>query len=404
MNERNNRNDEKKETNKSDPLNLCFSITKILFLLVLWFYWILTSSEPIGIILFLGLVIFLLCQHFYPEIGNLTLLEALFVGSIAFYLPHFAVAFAIPLFEGIYYNKIKLLIPGGVLAIIRWDFSPQGALIFLIAGILGCFFRIAINERNFYRRESDLERKKRYEAEHINTELSTLREEMFHITQLSERNRIAQSLHDDVGHELTGAVLGLQALSSMLEKQNLTDQELNIYEQVEQRVNRSAKALRDTVHKIKPLIPLDLESLQDMIDEYSHLPITFKFYGNPENVPVYYWVLLNRALKEGLTNIMRHSNAKEIVLKLDVTSKILRFQLENDGLNLNEKMREMSQSKKKQKDFNYSLEKDFTEGIGLRSLRQRTKAYGGFFSAVKLTDTNRFRLVLVFPLREEKTK
>mgnify|MGYP001132720666 CR=1 FL=1 len=380
-----------KTTYKYDPLEQHLTFTRIFALAVLWFYWILTTNDALEIILFLGLVIFTMFRYFYPKKAAVILAAGLFTGVMVFLQPHFAVVFAIPLFEGVLLKKLRYLLPGGILAFIRWEPSLGGVMVILMAGIIGYLFRITFRERDYYRDESDWERRKRYETENTNSELLSMREEILHMTELSERNRIAQRLHDDVGHELTGAVLALQALSSMLEEYDLTPQELVMYHQMEERVKKSAKSLRDTVHKMKPSLPLGIDALQEIIHDFDQLPLTFRLYGNPESVPVYYWVFLRRALKEGLTNVMRHAEAKAILLQLDITPRIIRFNLENDGLKTEETPA----------GFRRNGKKTFIEGIGLRSLRQRTMAYGGSFSAARIPAEDRFRLVIILPLREE---
>lgn len=80
--------------------------------------------------------------------------------------------------------------------------------------------------------------------EAFNQSLLNQKEETYQLIELSERNRIAQTLHDEVGHELTGAVLGLQALESMKVKDQLTQAQTEMFDKVEKRVRDSTNQLR----------------------------------------------------------------------------------------------------------------------------------------------------------------
>lgn len=367
---------------KYDPLNLYLNLARVFCLFLLFLYWLSASGEPLGMVLLLGISVFSILRQHFPSRGVVVALEGLFVGGLSFFSPEFSIAYSIPVFEGSFEKKPAWILPGLLLGIFGWHLNSTLILLFLLGGFLGFFLRIANNERDYYKEESDTERRGRYEAESLNRELLSLQEEVLRMAELSERNRIAQQLHDDVGHELTGAVLGLQAFESMIEEKELDHYESEIFDKAKERVYKSATVLRQTVHNMKPYIPLGVDDLRGIVEEFSGLSIDLKVFGNTDQVPVHYWVLLKTALKEGLTNIMRHAKAARVKVQLDVTPSILRFNLENDGV-------------KNQTSVMY-------EGIGLRSLRQRTKSYRGSFSATIMTEKNLFRLVIVLPLTVEE--
>ena len=93
------------------------------------------------------------------------------------------------------------------------------------------------------------------------------------------------------------------------------------------------------------------------------------------DLPVYLWSVLEACLKEGLTNVIRHSQATQVDVVLDVNPFIVRLCVQNDG-------EAVGRAK---------------DGVGLRNLRQRARAVGG---SISVNDTNGFRLVCVLPLRQ----
>jgi two-component system, NarL family, sensor histidine kinase DesK len=376
---------------KYDPLVMQLSLTRSFGFFFFFSYWVITSDRALGMILLLGILIFSILRQYFPESSRIIFAMGLFVGILCFVLPELAVAYSAAIFEANLEKKNLLIIPGLILGIFIWEINFMLIAILLLGGFLGVILRTAKEQRDYYKEESDIERRSRHEAEGLNKEILSLQEEVFQMTELSERNRIAQQLHDEVGHELTGAVLGLQVFEAMLEVHDLEPYEKEIFEKVKERVNNSATVLRQTVHNMKPYAPLGVDDLLRIVEDFPDLSINLKTFGNTEDVPVRYWALLKTTLKEGLTNIMRHSKAEKVKVQLDVAPSLLRFSLENDGV-----IRDKNKA-----DF-YDNEADsFTEGMGLRSLRQRTKAYGGNLTATIMKGEDIFRLIIVLPLLRE---
>ena len=367
-----------KHAQKYDPLILHLTLTRALGLSFLLVHWILTSGEAMGMLLLLGLLIFIILRQYLPDNRWILLGGGIFIGGLGFLWPVAVLSFSIPVFEGFLGKTPYWILPGLLLGSLGWDLNLPLIVIFISAGFLGHLHRTAIRERDYYKEQSDRERQSRYQAEGLNEELLSLRQEVLEMTELAERNRIAQQLHDDVGHELTGAVLGLQAFESILQERELEPLEEELFHKVAERINNSARILRETVHNMKPYVPLGIDDLSRMIEDFKDLPLTVKVFGNTEKVPIHYWVILKTALKEGLTNVLRHSKAAKVSLQVDIAPSVLRFSLENDGT---------------------PTGKSFEEGMGLRSLRQRTRAYGGTLSVAREKDL--FRLIIVLPLSKE---
>ncbi|MPW25455.1 sensor histidine kinase [Alkalibaculum sp. M08DMB] len=375
---------------KYDSLSVYLNLTRAISIVLLFSYWVRTSGEALGMVLILGILIFSILRQYLPGESIIIFLEGLFVGGLSYLWPDISIAYCIPIFEGYLEKKTAWIIPGLIFVTFRGSINFIIIFVFIAGGFLGCILRVAKNERDYYKEESDIERRRRYEAENLNKEFLSLREEVFQMVELAERNRIAQQLHDDVGHELTGAVLGLQAFESIIEELELESYEKELFQKAKQRVDNSATVLRQTVHNMKPYVSLGVEDLRGIVEEFCDIPISLKVFGNTEKVPIHYWFLLKTALKEGLTNIIRHANTTNVKAQLDVTQNILRFSLENDGVIIAKNIANTYVNK-------YL---DLNEGMGLRSLRQRTKSYGGNFSAAIIAGEDKFRLIIVLPLFE----
>lgn len=367
---------------KYDPLTRNEVLFRGITTGLMFLYWLGSSDENIGIVLFLGVMIFSVLRYFFPSNPSVVCGESLYVAVLSLWMPGLAYVFLLPIFESFLMNKAILILPGFIIGIFKWELNIVLLSLFAFTGVIGVFFRIAKQERDYYKEQYDLERQSKYEAERFNDELIFFQNEALKMVELSERDRIAQQLHDDVGHELTGAVLGLQAYAALLEERSVNQYEKDLFDKINNRVFNSAKLLRQTVHNMKPYVTIGIDSFNDLIESYDDLSIKVNLYGDLEKVPAYYWILLNKALKEGLTNIMRHAKALEATVQLDVTPDLVRLSIKNEILSAG----------KNQPNLN--------KGMGLRSLKRQALSYGGSFSASGVKG-NHFLVVIVLPLVKE---
>ena len=360
---------------------------RVLALGLFWFYDIYYVSDSLGIIVLFGLTMFTVLCHYIDKNSKIIFFEALYIGILSLIDPRFTILFTFPIFEAIVHSHPLVLIAGAALVLVSEGLKSFDVLLYLFAIVLGSLYALSDKEKKYYQEESDQERRKRYELERMNQEYLTMLDEVHNMAEISERDRIAQELHDNVGHELTGAVLSLQAFRTVLEDYELELTETKRFNDLQKRVNNSAKLLREAVYRMKPFKDLGAYEFQTIIERFDLLPTKFSIYGDPDLIPSYYWLLLKTALQEGLTNIMRYSNPKEVLIQLDITSSIVRFELKNDGVIENEIIH---------------FDKEIIEGMGHRNLKLRTKAYGGNFSAINLPKTNSYKTVVVLPLKKEE--
>lgn len=365
---------------KHDPMILRINILRTLILAIVFYVWVNQSLEPVGMLLILSALIYMIIRYIAPNSTTVFFWGNIFIAVLIIFVPALTIAYVIPVLESFVAKKYYTLVPGLLLGLFTWDLSFEVIIILMTAALVGEIIRTAVKEREFHKQSSDNERSLRYQVERFNSEILSNQEEALHMTELTERNRIAQQLHDEVGHELTGAVLGLQVFDAMLKKHHFDDKEIAVFEKVKERVDNSAYVLRQTVHNMNPYVPIGIDDLKNIADDFNTIPMEFNVYGNPDRVPAHYWVTLKLALKEGMTNAIRHSNANMIKVQIDINPNIVRFFLENDGVG-------------------YDMESDSDyKGMGIRNLRRKTKAQGGVLTASKIKDENKYQMIIVLPI------
>ena len=228
-------------------------------------------------------------------------------------------------------------------------------LLYSIGDILGT----AIEQAKLYKRLS--EGRKRYQT--LLRQMITIQEE--------ERKRIARELHDETSQQLTALTLNLQALIEMVEMGAVKDPEIkamlkkthNIAVQAHTEVGRLIKELRPTLLDTLGL-PAAIRNLAETNLASRGIHVATEFKGVEKRLlSTETELTLFRVAQEAMSNIVRHSEAKKTMIRLECNSNECILCIEDDG-----------------KGFNVSeithIEKD-GRGAGLFGIRERVGALGG---------------------------
>ncbi len=247
-------------------------------------------------------------------------------------------------------------------------------IITVMSFVIGYILKAWTAKESVYLTAADLERKQRYEVESLKNELLSANQEVALLAETTERNRIAQQLHDNVGHELAGALIALQAYKKLAENGDKRAGEM--LENVLRRVEDSSVKLRETVYQLRPETESGAARLQKLCDEFTYCPIRYAVAGNPNTVPGTIWILLEPCLKEALTNMMKYSSATEAVVKIDIAPYIVRMNVQDNGKGA----------------------KVIKNGLGLTGIRERIRAAGG---TVSVNGSDGFMITCILPLQAE---
>jgi signal transduction histidine kinase len=179
--------------------------------------------------------------------------------------------------------------------------------------------------------------------------------------QDEERQRIGQEIHD-------GAIQAIYSASLMLEAIN---QKADGNKEVTEGIARTKKVLQSAVTDLrKYIVSLQpdvhaetlLEGLQKLASDprfASLLRIQLKCEADPKLTPIQIGHII-AITQEGLSNSLRHANAKHVTVLLRPESNGFRLQICDDGQGF--------------------VEKEVTPGFGLRSIRDRTRLLGATLS------------------------
>ena len=132
-----------------------------------------------------------------------------------------------------------------------------------------------------------------------------------HAATLSERNRIAREIHDNVGHMLTRSLLQVGALK-VIARDDALDEPLT---ELQNTLNTAMTNVRTSVHDLHDNA-IDLEStLWEIIDGVNTTKISLEYdvEGTLPNPIKYAFIAI---VKEAVNNIQKHSNAKNAFIRV----------------------------------------------------------------------------------------
>jgi PAS domain S-box-containing protein len=201
--------------------------------------------------------------------------------------------------------------------------------------------------------------------------------------QEEERTRIARELHDDFSQRLALLGIGLSRLwkkrpDSAEEERVLVRELWNQTQEISSDVHRLSHQLHSSKLQHVGLGPA-LIGLCEEIGEKCGIQIEFADYGVPTDIPKDVALCLFRVAQEALSNVVKHSRAKECRVELSDASSRIRLRVVDAGSGFDAAL--------------WSTD----AGIGLVGMRERLRLVGGGLS-VKSAPTQGTEILAEVPL------
>jgi PAS domain S-box-containing protein len=149
-----------------------------------------------------------------------------------------------------------------------------------------------------------------------------------------EKTRIARELHDELGQLLTAVKMDLSSLQEQLAAQPALAAKLRDVSGI---VDQTVTATRRISADLRPLMLDDLglaDAAAWLVEEFgkrSNVTCRLASHGAIEDASKAVGTAVYRALQESLTNIARHSGAKNAWVQLAAVDGEIRFEVEDDG-------------------------------------------------------------------------
>jgi Signal transduction histidine kinase len=200
-------------------------------------------------------------------------------------------------------------------------------------------------------------------------------EQVLYTTQLEERNKISQQMHDKIGHVVAGSLMQLEAAKSIIEDD--TEASKKLLEGTITVLRSGIEDIRITLRNIKPLKEeLGINRLKLEVDralKHSSINSYINFKGELNNINYNQWKVMIDNTKEALTNTIKYSKAKDFWVNIHVMNKMIKVEIKDNGIGSN----------------------IITKGLGIAGMEQRVQELGG---NITLDGTNGFSIVILMPI------
>lgn len=210
-------------------------------------------------------------------------------------------------------------------------------------------------------------------------ELHHARRELAYQAVTAERLRMARDLHDLLGHTLSLITLKSELAGRLLEKDPLgTTQEI---QEVERVARRALREVREAVAGYRQqTLRGELDAARQILEAAG---IDCNIEYDPQRLSPAVDNVLGWVVREGVTNVIRHSRAQHCLIRITSTKEYTRVEVCNDG---------------------YSRENSTATqaGSGLSGLAERVAKQGGHLETgpQSLAGLPGFRLLVDIPIKE----
>lgn len=196
------------------------------------------------------------------------------------------------------------------------------------------------------------------QLEEKNKDLLDKQDYEVNLATLNERNRIAREIHDHVGHLLTRAILQAGALQAANREAELREP----LQQLKETLTESMNSIRSSLHDLHdPVIDLQAE-MQALVRDFSFCEIELEYDAStsPDKKIKYAFLAI---LREGLANIMRHSDATHVRITMREHPALYQLIIRDNG-----------------RSAGFAENEPAGDGIGLKNMAERVRNLNGQFN------------------------
>ena len=209
------------------------------------------------------------------------------------------------------------------------------------------------------------------ERNRMHRRLQKANDEIEHLAKMAERERIARDLHDVLGHTLSVITLKSELAGKLIDRDpQRAGKEIG---EVEQISRQALSDVRDAIRGYRS---------QGLVAELAQAKTTLETAGltvqcdaaTTVKIPAVQESVLSLAVREAVTNVVRHAQAHTCRLRLEQENGSCRLQIQDDGVGTSN-----------------------GEGNGLRGMRERVEMLGGTLQRSTESGTT---LTITLPVKE----
>ena len=185
--------------------------------------------------------------------------------------------------------------------------------------------KVRKNKKNIYILNQELKEQ--------NLKLKEYSKKIEELTISKERNRVAQELHDSLGHYLMAISMHIDVLDKTLDIS--PEKSKNILSKTKIIVDNSIDELRSTVYSLKKNninIISSVNSLTENLSKSNNISFNVNISNDIENVSLLIKDALYKTIKESITNGVKHGKASQFIIDLFIKDNIIYLSILNNGI------------------------------------------------------------------------
>ncbi|MBO7744820.1 sensor histidine kinase [Paenibacillus sp. MWE-103] len=217
-------------------------------------------------------------------------------------------------------------------------FLPASLLLHYAFIAVFVFFNYAIVKRYMNRtnaQEDELERSRRRQQElgrRLNDNAGFAQASEY-LAKLEERNRVAQEIHDGIGHAITGGLIQMEAARLTLRRdpegaEALLNNAIAISKEGIEQIRRTLKDLKPPVEQLGLI---RLRSAVEAFGGKSDLLTTVVHEGDMEAITPLQWKIIHENVMEALTNAAKYANASAVHVEVRVLNRFVKAVVSDNG-------------------------------------------------------------------------
>nr|WP_246369430.1 histidine kinase [Listeria rustica] len=178
-----------------------------------------------------------------------------------------------------------------------------------------------------------------------------------YLAKLEERNALSHEIHDQLGHSLTGGLMQLEAAKALLsiDLEKATELLNNAILINQSGIEEIRKTLKMTKPAQESLGVNRLRAQLEVFEMQYGIRAVFNTQGNIGKVSQAMWYVLLQNVTEGLTNVLKYSQATKVEVSLGILNKFVRLEFRDNGIGA----------------------VSMTKSLGLTGMEERTAKLGG---------------------------
>jgi signal transduction histidine kinase len=210
--------------------------------------------------------------------------------------------------------------------------------------------------------------------------------------QETERKRISRELHDELGQSLTVMKLRL----NFIEK-SLPEVQTELKRECTESIRYIDQVIEDVRRLSRDLSPAILEdfglsaALRWLVNNFAkgyNIKVVMDIIDIDSLLPQHSYAAVYRTVQEALTNIGKHSQAKNISVGMTVADGSVRFSIQDDGIGFDERLAASGSMNE--------------NGLGLATMKGRAQMAGGVLSVQTIQGQGTL-ITLSIPMKQERT-